>query len=76
MDDVFDSMELDIMAPLGIGSRFPAAGAFPSSAFPGSSISLVVNPCEGARVSFDMNLDFHKTSKGFELSVDLPGMKK
>ena len=70
MDDVFDSMELDIMAPLGMGSRFPAA------AFPRSSISLVVKPFEGGRGSFDMNLDFHETSKGFELSADLPGMKK
>ena len=70
MHDVFDSMERDIMAPSGMSSRFPTID------FPGSSISVVsAVPGLGDEGGLGMNLNFHETNKGYELSAD-PGMKK
>ena len=71
MHDVFDSMERDIMTPSGMSSRLPTID------FPGSSIGLVsAVPSMGREGSLGMNLDFHETNNGYELSADLPGMKK
>ena len=71
MHDVFDSMERDLTAPSGMSSRFPAFG------FPGSSIALVsAVPSMGREGGLGMNLDFHETNNGYELSADLPGLKK
>ena len=71
MHDVFDSMERDLMAASGMSSRLPTID------FPGSSISVVsAVPRLGGEGGLGMNLDFHETNKGYELSVDLPGMKK
>ena len=71
MHDVFDSMERDLMVPSGTSSRFPIIN------FPGSSIGLVsAVPSMGGEGGLGMNLDFHETNKGYELSADLPGMKK
>ena len=71
MHDVFDSMERDLVAPSGMSSRFPVIN------FPGSSISVVsAVPSMGGEGGLGMNLDFHETNKGYELSADLPGMKK
>lgn len=69
MNDVFDSMERDIMAPMGMGSRFPIG-------FPGNPSHRITSFPGGFNGDFGMNLDFHETSKGFELNADLPGMKK
>ena len=60
MNDIFESMERDMLAPWGLARQFPSAGG----AF--SSLSS----------SGDMNLDFHETKSGFELAADLPGMKQ
>eukprot|EP00903_Cladosiphon_okamuranus_P009568 g9110.t1 len=67
MDDIFESMERDMLAPWGFASRFPSAG----SAFP----SLFDRAFGGGRIA-DMNLDFHETSSGFQLVADLPGMSE
>eukprot|EP00903_Cladosiphon_okamuranus_P009571 g9113.t1 len=69
MNDVFDSMEQDMLAPWGLASPFPSAGgAFPAP-FTGNHVV-------GHRSSSDMNLDFHETSNGFQLTADLPGVKE
>ena len=71
MHDVFDSMERDLMAPSRMSSRFPITN------FPGSSIGLAsVVPNMGGEAGLGMNLDFHETNNGYELSADLSGMKK
>ena len=71
MHDVFDSMERDLMTPSGMSSRLPTID------FPGSSIGLVsAVPSMGRKGGLGMNLDFHETNNGYELSADLPGMKK
>ena len=71
MHDVSDSMERDLMAPSGMSSRFPVID------FPGSSISVVsAVPIMGREGGLGMKLDFHETNNGYELSADLPGMKK
>ena len=71
MHDVFDSMERDLVAPSGMSSRFPIIN------FPGSSIDLVsAVPSMGGKGGLGMNLDFHETNNGYELSADLLGMKK
>ncbi|CAM9751914.1 unnamed protein product [Ascophyllum nodosum] len=71
MHDVFDSMERNLIAPSGMSSRFLPIG------FPGSSIGLVsAVPSMGREGGLGMNLDFHETNNGYELSADLPGMKK
>ncbi|CAN0037437.1 unnamed protein product [Laminaria digitata] len=72
MNDVFDSMERDLlMAPFGSATRFPN---FPTghmlTGFSGGGGSGVG---EG---KFGMHLDFHETDAGFELSADLPGVQK
>ncbi|CAN0276069.1 unnamed protein product [Ectocarpus sp. 8 AP-2014] len=68
INDVFGSIEREMLAPWGLASRFPTARdmfpTFPSSLFGDGSRSL------------DMSLDFHETKYGFELIADLPGMKK
>ncbi|CAM9443096.1 unnamed protein product [Ectocarpus sp. 6 AP-2014] len=68
INDVFGSIEREMLAPWGLASRFPTARdmfpTFPSSLFGDGSRSL------------DMSLDFHETKDGFELIADLPGMKK
>ena len=65
MDDIFESMERDMLAPWGFASRFPSTG----SAFPTLSDYVF-----GGRRVADINLDFHETSDGFQLTADLPGM--
>ena len=71
MHDVFDSMERDLTAPSGMSSRFPAID------FPVSSIGLVsAVPSMGREGGLGMNLDFHETNKGYELSAGLPGVMK
>ena len=71
MHDVFDSMERDLTAPSRMSSRFPVID------FPGNSIGLVsAIPSMGGEGGLGMNLDFHETNNGYELSADLPGMKK
>ena len=71
MHDVSDSMERDLMAPSGTSSRFPIIN------FPGSPIGLYsAAPSVGGKGGVGMNLDFHETNNGYELSADLPGMKK
>ena len=70
MHDVFDSMERDLIAPSGMSSRFPIG-------FPASSIGLVsAVPSMGREGGLGMNLDSHEATNGYELSADLPGMKK
>ena len=71
MDDEFDSMERGLLPPFWMSSRFPIIN------FPGSSIGLVsAIPSMGGEGGLSMNLDFHETNNGYELSADLPGMKK
>nr|ACF06187.1 heat shock protein 20 [Fucus serratus] len=71
MHDVFDSMERDLVAPSGMSSRFHTMD------FPLSSVALVsAVPSMGREGGLAMNLDFHETNNGYELSADLPGMKK
>ncbi|CAM9133308.1 unnamed protein product [Ectocarpus fasciculatus] len=66
LNDVFGSIEREMLAPWGLASRYPTA-TFPSS----GNDSLF-----GDGRSLDMNLDFHETKDGFELTADLPGMKE
>ena len=61
MNDIFESMERDMFAPWG-GSAFLV---------PSSSRNTV-----GHNTFSGMNLDFHETSNGFQLTADLPGMKE
>ncbi|CAN0415848.1 unnamed protein product, partial [Ectocarpus sp. 13 AM-2016] len=68
IDDVFGSIEREMLAPWGLASRFPTA----RDMVPSFSSSLFR---DGSR-SLDMHLDFHETKDGFELIADLPGMKK
>ncbi|CAN0044862.1 unnamed protein product [Ectocarpus sp. 12 AP-2014] len=68
IDDVFGSIEREMLAPWGLASRYPTA----RDMVPSFSSSLFR---DGSR-SLDMHLDFHETKDGFELIADLPGMKK
>eukprot|EP00752_Nemacystus_decipiens_P010200 g9090.t1 len=67
MDDIFESMERDMLAPWGMASRFPSAG----NAFPALSDHVF-----GGRRVADINLDFHETNDGFHLTADVPGMRQ
>eukprot|EP00752_Nemacystus_decipiens_P010190 g9080.t1 len=69
VNDIFESMERDMLAPWGLASRFPSAGG----AFPAPSSGDIVIGNGGFS---GMNLDFHETSNGFQLTADLPGMKE
>lgn len=71
MNDMFDSMERDMMlAPWGgMASRFPAARMMPALTSGGGQLQRQDS-------YLNMHLDFHETAQGFELQADLPGMKK
>lgn len=67
MDDIFGASERERLAHRGLASRFPIArGPFSKRSRSGNA---VVDP-----EHFEMNLDFHETKDGFELTADLPGM--
>ena len=69
MNDVFDSMERDLfMTPWGSAIRFPTAHMLAGITGGGGS--------SGGEGKFGMNLDFHETDGGFELTADLPGVQK
>lgn len=73
MNDVFDSMERDfLLAPWGLATRFPAphalAGTIPAGGGAGSGTT--------GDGKFGMHLDFHENDRAFELTADLPGVKK
>ena len=70
MNDIFESMERDMLAPWGLATQFPSAGG----TFP--SLSSSSNALGHYGRTPDMNLDFHETNTGFELTADLPGMKE
>ncbi|CAM9265129.1 unnamed protein product, partial [Hapterophycus canaliculatus] len=67
MNDIFGANERERLAHRGLASRFPFARG-PSPERP-SSGNVAVDPGY-----LDMNLDFHETKEGFELTADLPGM--
>lgn len=70
VNDVFDSMERDmLMAPWGLATRFPTTHML--AGIPGSG--FVGGIGDG---KFGMHVDFHETDDGFELTADLPGIKK
>lgn len=54
-----------MIAPWGVASRFPIARTFPAIIDSGVE--------EG---TFNMQLDFHETDNGYEMTADLPGMSK
>eukprot|EP00752_Nemacystus_decipiens_P010196 g9086.t1 len=59
MNDIFESMERDMLAPWGGGAFLaPSSGSNAVGRFSG------------------MNVDFHETTNGFQLTADLPGMKQ
>ncbi|CAM9171589.1 unnamed protein product [Hapterophycus canaliculatus] len=60
MNDMFRSMEQEMLAPWGLASRFPMFPALSGGGMLGDTRYL--------------NLDFHETKEGFELIADLPGM--
>lgn len=62
MNDVFRSMEQEMLAPWGLASRFPTM--YPALTGGGGMFGETRY----------LNLDFHETKDGFELVVDLPGM--
>ncbi|CAM9451002.1 unnamed protein product [Scytosiphon promiscuus] len=62
MNDVFRSMEQEMLAPWGLASRFPPM--FPPALTGGGMFGETRY----------LNLDFHETKDGFELVADLPGM--
>eukprot|EP00904_Undaria_pinnatifida_P009083 jgi/Undpi1/5304/HiC_scaffold_2.g00585.m1 len=72
MNDVFDSMEQDFMMVPGWGStlRFPRAHlVLPSTDAPAGGRGR-------GDGKFGMHVDFHETPTGFELTADLPGVRK
>ena len=73
MNDVFDSMERDLlMAPWGSATRFPTAHML--AGIPGGAGGGFVGGVGDGK--FGMHLDFHETDGGFELTADLPGVQK
>lgn len=69
INDVFNSLERQMLAPWGFATRFPTARDMLPTSSGGNDIV-------GDRGYLDMNLDFHETSNGYELTADLPGMKQ
>lgn len=61
VNEMFDAMERDMMVPWGGYQGYPPQrGPFP--------------PSYGSE--YGVSLDMHETPEGFELSADLPGMRK
>lgn len=73
INDVFESMERDALAPWGMASRVPTIG-FPSHR--GGGMFPAITRGGFGDSDFGVHLDFHETSAGFEMTADLPGMKK
>lgn len=65
MNEIFETMEREMLAPLGVTSRFPGPRMFPTL----PAIGL-------GEETFNMQLDFHETDNSFEVTADLPGIRK
>ena len=70
MNDVFDSMERDFMMTPSWGTAFRFPHVHPML----PSINPAASGVQDGR--FGMHLDFHETENGFELTADLPGVRK
>eukprot|EP00904_Undaria_pinnatifida_P009085 jgi/Undpi1/5306/HiC_scaffold_2.g00587.m1 len=70
MNDVFDSMERDFMMNPSWGTAFRFPHVHPML----PSINPAASGVQDGR--FGMHLDFHETENGFELTADLPGVRK